>query len=191
MIADLLVVREAGDTAGGAMEIVARGVPAALGEPVFDKLKATISHALMSIGAITSLEFGSGAKAARMLGSEWNDQPFLENGKVRWRTNNAGGFLGGITTGENIVVRMGVKPTPTISKDQDSVDMVALEEKTLSAITRRDISLMPRIFPVAESMMAIAILDALFMARGWYGVSKMDPKWEGMTGAREPGDYTI
>lgn len=190
MIADLLEVREAGDTAGGAMEIIARGVPAALGEPVFDKLKATISHALMSIAAITSLEFGSGAKAAKMLGSEWNDQPFIEDGKVRWRTNNAGGFLGGMTTGENIVVRMAVKPTPTISKDQASVDMIAMEAKTLSAITRRDISLMPRIFAVAESMMAIAILDALFLARGWYGVSKMDPKWEGLTTARERGHYT-
>ena len=190
MIADLLEVRTAGDTAGGAMEIVARGVPAALGEPVFDKLKATISHALMSIGAVTSLEFGAGAKAANMLGSEWNDQPFIEDGKVRWKTNNAGGFLGGMTTGENIIVRMAVKPTPTISKDQASVDMMAMEEKTLSAITRRDISLMPRIYAVAESMMAIAITDALFLARGWYGVSKMDPKWEGLTTARERGEYT-
>ena len=190
MIADLLEVLDAGDTAGGAMEIVARGVPAALGEPVFDKLKATISHALMSIGAITSLEFGSGSRAATMLGSEWNDQPFLEDGKVRWRTNNAGGFLGGMTTGENIVIRMAVKPTPTVSKDQDSINMIAMEEKTLSAITRRDVSLLPRIYAVAESMMAIAIADALFLARGWYGVSKMDPKWEGLTTAREPGEYT-
>jgi len=190
MVADLLKVREAGDTAGGAMEIVARGVPAGLGEPVFDKLKATISHGLMSIGAIMSLEFGSGKAASTMLGSEWNDQPFLEDGQVRWRTNNAGGFLGGISTGEDIVVRMAVKGTPTISKDQDSVDMIKLEETRLSAITRRDISLMPRIFSVAEAMMAIAITDALFLARGWYGVSRMDPKWEGMTEARNKGEYT-
>ena len=190
MIADLMEVREAGDTAGGAMEIIARGVPAALGEPVFDKLKATIAHALISIAATTSLEFGAGNRAAEMLGSEWNDQPFLDDGKVRWQTNNAGGFLGGMSTGENIVVRMAVKPTPTISKDQASVDMIAMEEKTLSAITRRDISILPRIYPVAEAMMAIAILDALFLARGWYGVSNMDPKWEGLTGARDPGEYT-
>ena len=191
MIADLLAVREAGDTAGGMMEIVARGVPAGLGEPVFDKLKATISHGLMSIGAVMSLEFGAGKAAATMLGSEWNDQPFVEDGRVRWRTNHAGGFLGGMATGEDIVVRMAVKATPTISKDQDSVDMVAMKEKTLSAITRRDISLMPRIFPVAEAMMAIAIVDALFLARGWYGVSKMDPKWENLTRARHRGDYTV
>ena len=191
MIADLLEVREAGDTAGGAMEIVARGVPAALGEPVFDKLKATLAHALMSIGATTSLEFGAGNKASTMLGSEWNDQPFIEVGKVRWRTNNAGGFLGGMTTGENIIVRMAVKPTPTISKDQASVNMITMEEKTLAAITRRDISILPRWYPVGEAMTAIAVLDGLFMTRAWYGMSELDPKWEKMTRARNKGDYTV
>ncbi len=191
MIADLLVVREAGDTAGGAIEVVARGVPAALGEPVFDKLKATISHGLMSIGAIMSLEFGTGNGAATMLGSEWNDQPFVEDGKVRWQTNNAGGFLGGMSTGEDIVTRMAVKATPTISKPQATVNMVDMTEGELAAITRRDISLLPRIYPVAEAMMAIAITDALFMSRGWYGVSKMDPKWENLTEARNKGDYTV
>ncbi len=191
MIADLLKVREAGDTAGGAIEIVARGVPAALGEPVFDKLKATIAHGLCSIGAMTGLEFGAGFEAARALGSEWNDQPFLEDGKVRFRTNKAGGFLGGMTNGEDLLMRVAVKPTPTISKKQDTVDMVTLEAKKLEAITRRDISLLPRWFPVAESMVAIAVLDALFMARAWYGVSRMDPKWEALTEPRHKGEYTI
>ncbi|KKM16975.1 hypothetical protein LCGC14_1680380, partial [marine sediment metagenome] len=190
MIADLLVVREAGDTAGGTIEIVARGVPAGLGEPVFDKIKATIAHGLCSIGAMTGLEFGAGAAAARMLGSEWNDQPFLEGGKVRWHTNNAGGFLGGMSTGEDLLIRMYVKPTPTISKDQATVNMMTMEEDTLSAVTRRDISICPRIYPVAEAMVAMSVTDALFMARGWYGVSKMDPKWEGLTQARNKGEYT-
>ena len=89
-----------------------------------------------------------------------------------------------------IVIRCGVKPTPTVSVDQDSVDMLAMKEKRLSAITRRDISLLPRWYPVAEAMTAIAITDALFMARGWYGVSKMDPKWEHLTAPRNPGEYT-
>jgi len=190
MIADLLKVREAGDTAGGAIEIVARGVPAGLGEPVFDKLKATIAHGLCSIGAMTALEFGGGFKAAGMLGSEWNDQPFLADGKVRFSTNNSGGFLGGMSTGEDLVMRMGVKPTPTISKEQDSVDMLTMEAKKLEAITRRDITICPRIYPVAEAMVAIAITDALFMARGWYGLSKLDPKWEALTEARNKGEYT-
>ena len=192
MIADLLKVREAGDTAGGAIEIIARGVPAGLGEPVFDKLKATIAHGLCSIGAMTGLEFGGGFKSAGMLGSEWNDQPFLdEGGRVRFRTNCAGGFLGGMSTGEDLVMRMGVKATPTISKDQDSVDMHAMTEKTLSAITRRDITICPRIYPVAESMVAIAVTDAMFMARGWYGMARLDPKWEALTEGRNKGEYTV
>jgi len=190
MIADLLEVREAGDTAGGAIELVARGVPAGLGEPVFDKLKATIAHGICSIAAMTGLEFGSGFKTAQSLGSEWNDQPFVEDGKVRWRTNNAGGFLGGMSTGEDIVLRVAIKPTPTISKDQDTVDMFTMEEKKLAAITRRDIAVLPRWYPVAEAMVAIAIVDALFMARGWFGLAKLDPKWEKLTEPRHKGEYT-
>jgi len=190
MIADLDKVREDGDTAGGAFELVIRGVPAGLGEPVFDKLKATISHGIMSIGAITSIEFGAGTKAAQMLGSEWNDQPFMQDGKVRFETNNCGGFLGGMSNGEDLVMRMAVKATPTISKDQASVNMVNMKESELAAITRRDISILPRIYPVAEAMAAIAVADALFMTRGWYGVAKIDPKWESLTEPRNKGEYT-
>jgi chorismate synthase len=191
MIADLLKIRADGDTAGGAIEIIARGVPAALGEPVFDKLKATIAHGLCSIGAMTGLEFGAGFQAARSLGSEWNDQPHLEEGKVRFDTNRCGGFLGGMSNGEDLVMRLAVKPTPTISKGQKTVDMMTMEEKKLEAITRRDISICPRIYPVAESMVAIAVLDALFMARAWFGVSKLDPKWEALTEPRNRGNYTV
>lgn len=190
MIDDLLKVRKDGDTAGGTIEIVARGVPAALGEPVFDKLKATIAHGLCSIGAMTGLEFGSGFQAGRSLGSQWNDPPFLEDGKVRFRTNHSGGFLGGMSTGEDLVIRMAVKPTPTISKPQDTVDMVTMEAKRLEAVTRRDISICPRIYPVAESMVAIAVVDALFMARAWYGLAHLDPKWENLTQPRHKGEYT-
>jgi len=190
MVADLMEVREAGDTAGGAIEIIARGVPGGLGEPVFDKLKATIAHGLCSIGAMTGLEFGAGFQSAGMLGSEWNDQPFLDRGKVRFHTNHCGGFLGGMSNGEDLLMRMGVKPTPTISKGQDTVDMMTLEEKKLAAITRRDISILPRIYPVAEAMTAIAICDALFLARGWYGVARLDPKWTDLAEARNKGDYT-
>jgi len=191
MMADLMDVREAGDTAGGTIEIIARGVPAGLGEPVFDKLKATIAHGLCSIGAMTALEFGAGRKAADMLGSEWNDAPFLEDGKVRFHTNNCGGFLGGMSNGEDLVMRMGVKATPTISKDQDTVNMYTMEEGKLAAITRRDITILPRIYPVAEAMTAMAILDALFMARGWYAVAKPEQKWIDLTEPRRKGEYTV
>jgi chorismate synthase len=190
MIDDLLKVREAGDTAGGAIEIVARGVPAGLGEPVFDKLKACIAHGLCSIGAMTGLEFGSGFESARAMGSEWNDQPFVEDGKVHLLTNHSGGFLGGFSSGEDLVIRMGVKPTPTISKKQQTVDMVTLHQKELAAVTRRDISICPRIYPVAEAMVAIAVLDALFMGRAWQGLAHLDPKWEKLAHPRHKGEYT-
>jgi len=190
MIADLLEVREAGDTAGGVIEIVARGVPGGLGEPVFDKLKATIAHGLCSIGAMTGLVFGGGFETSGMLGSEWNDQPFLENGKVRFETNNCGGFLGGMSNGEDLLMRLAVKPTPTISKPQDTVDMMTMAQKQLEAITRRDITICPRIYPVAEAMVAIAITDALFMARGWYGLAGLEPKWQDLTEPRYKGEYT-
>jgi len=190
MIEDLLAVGEAGDTAGGAIEIVARGVPAGLGEPVFDKLKATIAHGLCSIGAMTGLEFGAGSAAAGAMGSEWNDQPFVEDGRVRWRTNRCGGFLGGMSNGEDLLIRMHVKPTPTLSVEQDTVDMLTLAEKKLEAITRRDLTICPRIYPVAEAMVAIAITDALFLARGWYGLARLDAKWENLTHPRNTGEYT-
>jgi len=179
MIDDLLKVREEGDTAGGAIEIIARGVPAGLGEPVFDKLKATIAQGLMSIGATTALEFGAGLAAAHCKGSEWNDQPYLDDqGHVRFRTNNCGGFLGGITNGEELRIKVAVKPTPTISKEQPSVDMARLKEAKLAAITRRDITICPRIYPVAEAMVRIAILDALYMARGYDALAQLDLRWK-------------
>ncbi len=191
MLADLRAVREAGDTAGGAVEIVARGVPAGLGEPVFDKLRATIAHGLFSIGAITALEFGGGLAAARAMGSEWNDQPFVENGKVRFRTNRSGGFLGGMSNGEDLLMRAAVKPTPTISKEQDTVDMRTVEPKRLSAITRRDVTLLGRWCPVAEAMVACAILDALYMAAAWQGLAHLDEKWRQLAAPRHRGEYTV
>lgn len=191
MIDDILKVREEGDTCGGAVEVIARGVPGGLGEPVFDKLKATIAHGICSIGAVTGLEFGGGFAAARMKGSEWNDQPFVENGKVRFHTNWCGGFLGGMSNGEDLVIRLAVKATPTISKPQDTVNMMTVQEDTLAAITRRDITICPRIYPVAEAMVAIAILDALYMARGWYRLAHLDPKWEQLAEPRYKGEYTI
>lgn len=180
MIADILAVKEAGDTCGGVIEVIARGVPAGLGEPVFDKLTATIAHGIMSIGAIKGLEFGAGFEHARMTGSESNDLPYFDeaSGRVRFRTNHSGGFLGGITNGEEIRIRMAVKPTPTVSIPQTTVDMKQMKDVTLQPITRRDPSLCPRIYPVCEAMVRIAILDALYMARGYQAVAGLDPKWD-------------
>jgi chorismate synthase len=175
---DLLKVREDGDTAGGVIEVIARGVPAGWGEPVFDKLKATLSQGIMSIGSIQGLEFGDGFNCATMLGSEWNDQPYVENGVVRFHTNHCGGLLGGLSNGEDIKIRIAVKPTPTISKDQDTVDVYTMEMKKLSAITRRDITLLPRVGPVVEAMVRIALVDAMYMAAAYDSVTKLDKHWK-------------
>jgi len=177
MIDDVLDIREKGDTAGGVIECIIHNVPAGLGEPVFDKLSADLAKGVMSIGAVKGLEFGAGFKAARMTGYEWNDEPYVKDGKVRYKTNNAGGILGGISNGEDIVLRVAVKATPTISIDQGSVDMEKMEDATLSAITRRDASLLPRIYPVIEAMCRCVVLDHLYMWRAWCGMQKYENKW--------------
>lgn len=178
MIQKVLEIKDEGETAGGIVEIIARGVPAGLGEPVFDKLSACIAHGLMSIGAVKGLEFGAGFEVGSMKGSECNDIPYLdENGKVRFKTNKSGGFLGGISNGEDLVMRIAVKPTPTVSVDQMTVDLETMEEKLLGAITRRDPTLLARLIPVAESMVAMTILDHLMMWRGYDSMQKFEHKW--------------
>ncbi|HQJ37036.1 MAG TPA: chorismate synthase [Bacillota bacterium] len=182
MIEDILKVKAAGETCGGIVEIIAKGVPAGLGEPVFDKLEATIAHGLMSIGAIKGIEFGAGFDMANMLGSESNDESYVDKttGRVRFSTNNAGGFLGGISNGEEIRIKLAVKPTPTVSVAQNAVNVEKMEVETLSPITRRDASLLPRIYPVCEAMVRIAILDAIIMAKGYRSVTDIDEKWDRM-----------
>jgi chorismate synthase len=119
MIRDILAVKAKGETCGGIVELVARGVPRAR-RPVFDKLEATIAHALMSIGAVKGIEVGAGFRFASMLGSESNDEAYVdpETGRVAFYTNNAGGFLGGISNGDEIRLRLAIKPTPTVSVPQ-------------------------------------------------------------------------
>ena len=180
MIDDILKVKDEGDTAGGVVEIIASGVPAGLGEPVFDKLNAVIAHGLMSIGAVKGLEFGAGFGHSTMKGSESNDSPYYDesSGRVRFKTNNSGGFLGGISNGEEIRIKVAIKATPTLSVPQSTVNMEKLENVVLEPITRRDPSLCPRIYPVCEAMVRIAILDAIYMAKGYRAVSIIDQKWD-------------
>lgn len=178
MIARVLQIKDEGDTAGGTVELIARGVPAGLGEPVFDKLNACIAHGLMSIGAVKGLEFGAGFGVANMKGSESNDIPYVDGDRVRFKTNKSGGFLGGISNGEDLVMRIAVKPTPTVSVDQDTVDMSKMENAKLEAITRRDPTLLSRLIPVAESMVAITLVDQLMMWRGYDSLQKFEHKWK-------------
>ncbi len=158
-------VKSEGDSVGGVVEVIATGVPPGLGEPVFDKLDAELAKALMSIGAVKGVEIGKGFEAARMRGSEMNDEFYIDEGCIKARTNNAGGILGGISTGEPIVCRLAVKPTPSISKPQRSVDMERMEEVELRISGRHDPCICPRIVPVAEAMVAIVILDYYMLSQ--------------------------
>lgn len=148
--------QEAGDSVGGIVEIVASGCPPGLGDPVFGKLDAAIASAMMGIGAVKGVEIGEGFAAARLRGSENND----EMDRHGFRSNHAGGILGGISTGQDIVVRIAVKPTPSIRKTQRTVDTEG-NEAEISISGRHDPCIAPRIVPVAECMLALVILDSL------------------------------
>ncbi len=173
----VLQIKDEGDTAGGIITLRIKGVPAGLGEPVFDKLSALLGHALFSIGAVKGVEFGAGFKVGAMKGSENNDQFTKVDGKITFKTNNAGGMLGGISTGEEVIARIAVKPTPTISLRQDSVNMPKMAIEELSPITRRDPTLVGRHYAVIEAMAAITIVDALMMARGYDNVCRAENRW--------------
>ncbi len=147
--------RISGDSVGGIIELVARGVPPGLGDPVFDKLDATIGAALFSIGGVKGVEFGDGFALAEMHGSQSNDALTSQG----FASNRAGGLLGGISNGENIVVRIAIKPTPSIQKTQHTINTDG-EECEISIGGRHDPCLCTRIVPVAEAMMAIALCDA-------------------------------
>jgi len=164
MEAAVLKAREEGDSVGGIVEVVVKGPPQGLGEPVFDKLEADLAKALMSIGAVKGFEVGNGFAAARLRGSENNDALYAEGGRVRSRTNNAGGISGGISNGEDIVVRIAVKPTSSIRKQQETVTTDG-SAAVISVEGRHDPCICPRVVPVAESMVALTLVDHLLRQR--------------------------
>lgn len=176
MIQHALDIKAEGDTVGGVLEVIAVNVPPGLGEPVFDKLDADIAKAVISIPAVKGVEFGEGFGLANLKGSQANDIPYLDGDVIRFRTNHSGGIDGGISNGEDLVVRLVVKPTSTISITQDSVNMATLEPAVLEAITRRDAQICGRAVPVAEAMIAITILDHLMTWLGYDAVSKVEHK---------------
>ncbi len=147
-------VRSRGDSLGGVVEVIATGVPPGLGEPVFDKLDAELAKALMSIGAVKAVEIGAGIKSAEMLGSEHND-PITPAG---FASNNSGGILAGISNGDTIVARAAIKPIPSISKEQDTVNIHG-EPVKLVIGGRHDASAIPRIVPVCEAMVRLVLAD--------------------------------
>ena len=152
-------VRGEGDSIGGAIEGIALNVPAGLGEPVFDTLEGDLAKAFFAIPAVKGVEFGSGFSAAAKRGSQNNDPFTIRNGKIVTVTNNAGGILGGISNGMPIVVRVVVKPTPSIGRSQETVDMKKLQGASLEITGRHDACIVPRAVPVVESMMALTLCD--------------------------------
>jgi chorismate synthase len=157
-------VKLQGDSLGGIVEVLVRGCPPGLGEPVFDKLEADFAKALMSIGAVRGVEIGAGFKVARMLGSQCND-PIGPKG---FEKNDAGGILGGISSGADIVLRVAVKPIPSISLEQRTVDQ-AMRPVLLKVKGRHDVSAIPRINFVCEAMVAIVLADHLLRQKALTG----------------------
>jgi chorismate synthase len=153
-------VKERADTLGGILEILIQGYPPGLGEPAFDKLEADLAKALMSIGAIRGVEVGAGFGVARMLGSQCND-PIGPEG---FEKNDAGGILGGISTGADIILRVAVKPIPSIQIEQSTVNQ-SMRPVSIQIKGRHDISAIPRINSVCESMVAIVLVDHLLRQR--------------------------
>lgn len=154
-------IRRNKDSIGGVVECVARNVPMGLGEPVFDKLEAELAKAVMSLPASKGFEIGSGFEGTLLTGSEHNDEFYLdETGKLRTRTNRSGGVQGGISNGENIIIRAAFKPTATIGKEQNTVSNAG-EETTLAAKGRHDPCVLPRAVPMVEAMLAIVLCDHL------------------------------
>jgi chorismate synthase len=158
MIAQIDWARRQGDSLGGVVELIARTVPAGLGDPVFDKLEADLAKAIMSLPASKGFEIGSGFAGTTLTGSQHNDPYEMRDGRVHTRTNNSGGIQGGISIGEPITLRAAFKPTATINKTQDTVTDTG-EATTLAAKGRHDPCVLPRAVPMVEAMVALVLAD--------------------------------
>ena len=160
MIADIYKARMSQDSVGGIVECVAINVPAGIGSPIFDGLENSIAQLIFGIPAVKGLEFGAGFKVAEMLGSENNDEFYVdENGHVVTRTNFHGGILGGISSGMPITLKVAFKPTPSISQPQQTVDYSAMKNETLVIKGRHDPCVVPRAVPCVEAAVNIALLN--------------------------------
>ncbi|HPW87097.1 MAG TPA: chorismate synthase, partial [Chitinophagales bacterium] len=164
MIEFIKVVKKNGDTVGGVITGVIKGVPAGLGEPVFDKLHADLAKAMMGINAAKGFEYGSGFAGTELLGSQHNDLFFSEEGAIRTRTNLSGGIQGGISNGMDIYFNVAFKPIATIMRDQESVDKDG-NPAVVSGKGRHDPCVLPRAVPIVEAMAALTITDHLLRQR--------------------------
>lgn len=160
----IATAREDGDSLGGIIEIIGANVPVGVGEPLFDALDADIAKILFTIPAVKGIEFGAGFKAATLRGSENNDAFQIVSGTVGTLTNNHGGILGGISSGMPIVIRIAVKPTPSIAKEQQTVTLTAMENTTIKVTGRHDPCIVPKAVPAAEAAVAITLADHMIRA---------------------------
>ncbi len=156
--------RKAGDSLGGIVECVALNVPVGVGEPLFDSLDADLAKALFNVPAVKGVEFGSGFRVAELKGSENNDPYIMQNRKVATATDNAGGILGGISTGMPIMMQVAIKPTPSIGKEQKTVNLSTMEDARISIKGRHDPCVVPKAVPAIESAVAITLVDHMIRA---------------------------
>jgi chorismate synthase len=154
------------DSVGGVVEVLALNVPAGIGNPIFGKLNGELAGALMNINAVKGVEIGKGFESSELYGSEMNDKYYYENEDIKLKTNNCGGILGGISCGAPLVLRAAIKPTPSISKLQDTVNLKTKEDEKIEIGGRHDPIIVPRVIPVLESMVAITLAD--LMIRGGF-----------------------
>ena len=166
----ILAVKAEGDSVGGILETAVIGLPAGVGEPWFDTLEGMISHAIFSIPAVKGIEFGAGFAITEKTGSSANDEFCIKNGKIGTSSNNSGGISGGISNGEPIIFRTAVKPTPTIFKEQRTVDIKSNTETVLIPKGRHDPCIVHRARIVADSLTALVILDMLYQHFGFEGL---------------------
>lgn len=160
--------KENGDSIGGTIECAIIGVPAGVGEPIFYGIENIISSLIFSIPGIKGIEFGNGFECSSLSGSQNNDVFFIEENKIATKTNNHGGVLGGISSGMPIVFRVAVKPTPSIMKEQQTINLKTLKEEKINVRGRHDPCIVPRVVPCVEAVAAIAILDILLGDKKFY-----------------------
>ena len=164
MISLMEATAKEGDSIGGIIECKAVGIPAGVGDPIYDSLESIISYGMFGIPAVKGIEFGLGFGVGSATGSGSNDGFYMKDGKVKCLTNNSGGIQGGISNGMPIVFRVAVKPTPSIYKEQKSVDLTTMTDTTLRIEGRHDSCIVPRVVPCVEAMCALTLYDAMLMS---------------------------
>lgn len=154
------------DSVGGITQTAIVGLPAGVGEPMFDSVEGMLSHAMFAIGAVKGIEFGKGFELGKMLGSDANDAFVIEDGKVKTSTNNNGGINGGITNGMPVLFNLAIKPTPSIAKKQNTVDFINGKQTEIEIVGRHDPAIVRRICPVVDSVSALVVCDLLAQRYG-------------------------